>query len=149
MLCSVAQAHLRFLVGQISSYIQEVALGVNKLLTITAIAEGTTGLTLVIAPSLFTSFVLGSPLIEPPSMMAARLAGTALFTLAMICWFYRNAPHPVVGITQALLFYNMSASVLLVYGLTAGLAGYGTWPAILAHIFLATWCIYAVRKGQK
>jgi hypothetical protein len=120
----------------------------NKLLTITAIFEGVTGVTLILVPSVFVSVLLGVSLAEPSALLVARLAGTALLTLAMICWLHRNPSHSVGGIIKALLFYNIAASALLVYASTAGFTGPGIWPATLTHTVLGAWCFYALRPQR-
>ncbi len=117
----------------------------NKLLTITAIFEGVTGATLILILSVFVSVLLGASLAEASALLVARLAGTALLTVAMICWLNRSAPHSVAGIIKSLLFYNIAASALLVYASMTGFSGYGIWPATLAHTALGAWCFYALR----
>ena len=69
----------------------------KRLLTITAILEGITGLTLMIVPSLFVMILLGDKLVEPGGIMISRLAGVALLSLAIIYWFYRNVPDALIN----------------------------------------------------
>jgi len=108
----------------------------KKLLTITAIIEGITGLALLSVPSFFIMILLGDKLIESAGIMISRLAGVALLSLAIIYWFYRKVPD-AKSIVKAMLLYNIAASALLVYASIIGFSGAGLWPALLAHIGLA------------
>ena len=117
----------------------------KRLLTITAIFEGITGLALLSVPSLFVMLLLGDNLVESGGIMIGRLAGVALITLAIICWFYRKVPDALV-IVRAMLLYNVAASALLVYASLIGFSGMGLWPAVLLHIGLALWCIQSLKK---
>lgn len=117
----------------------------KRLLTITAIFEGTTGLALMSVPSLFIMVLFGEKLVEPVGIMISRLAGAALLTLAIICWFYRKESDAIV-IVKAMLLYNIAASALLVYASLIGFSGLGLWPTVLLHIGLALWCIQILKK---
>jgi hypothetical protein len=117
----------------------------KRLLTITAIFEGITGLTLLSVPSLFVMILLGEKLVEPAGIMISRLAGAALLSLSIIYWFYRKVPDSLL-IVRAMLIYNVAASALLVYAFSIGLSGSGLWPAVLLHIGLALWCIQSLKK---
>jgi len=113
----------------------------KKLLTLTAIFEGTTGLALLIAPNFVVSFLLGTTVHEPVGIFMSRLPGVALITLSIICWLYRNNEHHSSGIVKALLFYNSVSTVLLVIASVNGFSGIGIWPAALLHVVLSGWCI--------
>lgn len=119
----------------------------KRLLTITAIFEGITGLALLSIPSFFVMLLLGDKLVEPGGIMIGRLAGVALVTLSIICWFYQKVPDASV-IVRAMLLYNVAASALLVYASLIGFSGLGLWPAILLHIGLALWCIQSLKKNN-
>ncbi len=116
----------------------------KRLLTITAIFEGITGLVLMSVPSLFVMILLGDKLVEPAGIMISRLAGVALITLAIIFWFYRKVPDSLV-IIRAMLLYNVAASALLIYAALIGFSGLGLWPAVLLHIGMALWCIQLLK----
>ncbi len=115
----------------------------KRLLTITAIFEGVTGLALMSVPSLFIMLLLGDNLVEPAGIMISRLAGAVLLSLAIIYWFYTKVPDALL-IVRAMLLYNVAASALLVYASFVGLSGLGLWPAILLHIGLALWCVQSL-----
>ena len=96
-------------------------------------------------PSLFVMLLFGDKLVEPVGIMISRLAGAALLSLSIICWFYRKVPDALI-IVKAMLLYNVAASALLVYASFIGYSGLGLWPAVLLHIGLALWCIQSLKK---
>jgi hypothetical protein len=112
----------------------------KKLLTVTSIFEGVTGLALMTAPTLVVSLLLGAPLVEPAGIFVCRLTGASLLTLAMVCWLNKSELQ-ASGLVKALLFYNVAAAFLLVYASLNGFPGLGIWPASLLHFGLAAWCI--------
>ncbi|MEQ1586024.1 MAG: hypothetical protein ABL895_09115 [Cyclobacteriaceae bacterium] len=117
----------------------------KTLLTITAIFEGITGLSLIIIPTIFVAVLLGIPPTESIGILVCRLTGIALLSLAIICWSYRKEME-VTGIIKALLFYNIAASALLVYASMTGFTGLGIWPATLIHAGMAVWCVKSIEN---
>ncbi len=116
----------------------------KALLTITAIFEGITGLSLITVPALIVSILFGVSIEEPIGIIVSRLAGVTLLSIVIACWMYRHKSD-ADGIIKALLFYNMAASALLVYAWMAGFTGLGIWPASLLHIGMAVWCVKAIQ----
>lgn len=115
------------------------------LLTVTSLFEGLTGLALITMPSMIVQVLLGSPLSDPSGLIIARVAGAALVSLAVVCFLSRKSEN-AVGLVIALLFYNTAATVLLGYaGLFENLNGIALWPAVVAHIVLAGWCVKSLR----
>lgn len=122
----------------------------KKLLTITALLEAATGLTLATSPSLATTLLIGLPLDMRSGSLVGRLAGVAILTLGLVCWLARTNQQSGVatGPVLAMLFYNVAAAVLLAYAhLGLGLSGIGLWPAVAVHSILALWCIACLRSG--
>jgi hypothetical protein len=120
----------------------------RKLLIVTALLEAGTGSALAASPSRLVSLLIGSSLDSRPGSVVARLAGTALATLGLVCWLARNDPQSRVttGPVPAMLFYNVAATALLAYvRLGMGLSGIGLWPAVAVHTLLALWCIACLR----
>jgi hypothetical protein len=75
------------------------------------------------------------------------MAGASLITLAIVCWLSRNNGRYATGIVKAMLFYNIAAIAVLVYAaLGLHFSGMGLWPAVLAHVGLAAWCMASLRK---
>ena len=62
----------------------------KSILIITALIEGVTGLALAIVPSLVVYILLGTSLTDISAILIARLAGAALFTIAIVCWLSRS-----------------------------------------------------------
>lgn len=97
-------------------------------LQIAGIAEGLTGLALLVTPSLVTRLLLGSD-VDGIAVPAARVAGIALVALG------------VAGCTQqaitGMLTYSGLVTVYLGYlGAVGGYRGILLWPAVLLHSVL-------------
>lgn len=123
----------------------------RTLLVVTALLEATTGLALLLSPSLPISILLGSPLDAPAGSIVSRVAGAALLALGVACWVARDDHGRAAnGIVTAMLLYNLSAVALLAYaGLGVGLSGIGLWPAVMLHTGLAVWCVTGLRTKQR
>jgi hypothetical protein len=124
----------------------------KTLLTITALFEGITGLSLLTIPTFFVAVLLGVSPVEPIGIFVTRLAGIALLALAIACWLYRGR-QDADGVLKAMLFYNLGASLLLVYAWATGFSGIGIWPAAVVHLVLAVWCFktiqhFSARNGK-
>jgi hypothetical protein len=121
----------------------------KKLCSLTALLELGAGAALLAAPSLAVKLLLGSPLDSPAAVVLGRLAGAALFTLGLACWFARGdgQSRTARGLVLALLFYNVAVVVILaIAGISAKLVGVLLWPAVGLHILLAGWCILSLRN---
>ena len=120
----------------------------KSLLTVTAIFEAFTGISLVVVPDLLVSILIAVPLDENSGLIVARVAGLALLSLATACWQSRNAsdPSPVV---QAMLCYNVTIAALLIYeAVVEKFSGIGLWPVVILHLVLAVWCVQSLRKKK-
>ena len=116
----------------------------KALLTTTAIVEVAVGIPLVAVPAWLAPILLGAPLDGPAGLVLARIAGSALVSLGVVCWFGRRDPQSrsAVGIVTGMLLYNIAAGVLLVSArFWLGMSGLGLLPAAALHIALAVWCI--------
>ncbi|MDB5995951.1 MAG: hypothetical protein JWP42_3087 [Pseudomonas sp.] len=104
----------------------------RKVLSVAVIAELGTGIALLLAPSLVSTLLLGTPSVGVAEVFA-RLFGVALLALGFACW-----PR-VQGNEQrgAMLFYNAAAALYLAYvGLIVG-SGSLLWPAVVFHVVMA------------
>src|SRR3954471_4685236 len=118
----------------------------KSLLTITGLIEGSTGLALAIVPSLVVSILLGTSLTDPGAILIGRLAGAALFTIAIACWLSRSDTRSSVMV-KAMLGYNIFSITLLVYAVLAErISGPGLWPTVLIHFGLLVWCLSSLRN---
>ncbi|WP_234782223.1 hypothetical protein [Sinorhizobium americanum] len=96
---------------------------------IAAVGEATTGLALLIDPSLVGLLLLGEAL-TGAAIPITRVAGIALIALGSACW--RNSP--AVG----MLTYSTVVTLYLAYlGLAGGLTGVLLWPAVAVHTVLS------------
>jgi hypothetical protein len=113
----------------------------KKLLTLVAIAEGATGVALMVVPSPVGRLLLGAEL-SGVAAVVGRVAGIALFALGITCWLARtDTPSRAArGLVAAMLFYNSAVAALLTFaGLGLGLHGVALWPAVVLHAVMAVW----------
>jgi hypothetical protein len=114
------------------------------LLIIAAVIEAVVGLALLLIPTVAVSALLGVPLDTPTGLVAARIAGAALVSLAIACWRARNGDRgsPATGVVEAMSFYNFAGAMVLVYaGVRLELRSALLWPAIVLHLVLGAWCV--------
>lgn len=113
------------------------------LLTTTAIIESGAGLVLIAMPSLLSGILFGVALETPVALTVARMAGAAVLSLAVACWFARNdrQGHVAKGLVSAMLLYNTAIAIVLAYAaIGLMLAGISLWPAVLLHLVFSGWC---------
>jgi hypothetical protein len=111
----------------------------KKLLTITALIEGATGLGLLVVPSVIARVLLGATLDAPVAVTVARVAGAALVSLGVACWLSRDDGRALV---VAMLFYNVIAVAILAYAAVGlALSGIALWPAVILHAVMTVWCV--------
>jgi hypothetical protein len=100
----------------------------KRVLIFAAVAEATTGVALLIAPSLVGQLLLGEHL-TGVAIPVARVAGIALIGLGIACW----PGPPLVG----MLTYNAAVTVYFAnLGFAGGLTGILLWPVIALHLGL-------------
>ena len=120
----------------------------NKLLTLAAVAEGATGLTLLVAPSLIGRLLLGAELVGV-SIPVAHVTGFALIALGVSC-----LPHSVwAGLSHALigmLTYSLLVTVYLLYlGVRGEWVGPLLWPAVAVHAALTMLLVVPLFRAAK
>jgi hypothetical protein len=99
------------------------------LLSIAAVAEAATGLSLLLAPSTVAQLLLGAELTGPAATVAC-IAGIALIALSVACW----PGTPLLG----MLVYSATVAVYLAYlGLSGAASGRLLWPAVALHLILS------------
>lgn len=116
----------------------------KSLLVVTAALEVATGVAMLAVPAVVVSLLLGATLDTPGGYVIARVAGAAVLSLGLVCWFARHdgLTRSGRGVIAAMLAYNiMVVAVLIHAGLGMGLAGFGLWPAAGVHTALAIWCV--------
>jgi hypothetical protein len=106
-------------------------------LVFAAVGELTTGIALVIMPSLVTHLLLGQELVGV-GVHVARVAGIALVGLGISLW----PGPPLVG----MLIYSAVVALYLAYlGFAVGLTGILLWPAVVVHAILTALLAWALR----
>jgi hypothetical protein len=116
----------------------------KNLLTLTAVIEAATGLTLLAFPSRVAMLLLGSPLETPVALTVARVAGVALLAVGVACWLARHdgRGRAARGLVGAMVLYNAAVATVLVHaGTGLGLSGIGLWPTVLLHSVVTVWCV--------
>lgn len=126
-------------------------LSTQALLIVTALLEFGAGLLLLVAPSFFAHVLLGEDLMSPPALVVARITGSALLTLGVVCWFERRGERRTqVGLVAGMLLYNLAVPIVLIHGwLAFALHGMGLWPASVVHALMALWCAVCLRPGRQ
>ena len=114
----------------------------DRLLGLTAILEGATGLGLFIIPSLVSWLLLGAEL-AGVSIPIARVTGIALIGLGIACW-------PRCTALCGMLTYSTLVTLYLAYvRLVCGFNGILLWPAVALHAVLTVLLARAWFKRQE
>ncbi len=113
------------------------------LLSVTGALEATTGLGLLVAPSVVVELLLGAAP-DTTAVTVSRVAGVALLALGVACWLARDeaACRAAKALAAALLLYNIGVVVVLAFAWASPTpVGIAFWPVVLAHTGLAVWCV--------
>lgn len=103
--------------------------------------EAVTGLALLAAPAFVVRLLFDAEL-SGPVLVVGRLAGIALFSLALACW---PSSAPTVPALRAMCIYNALAAAFLAYLLLAGpfsgalLIGVTVVHVVLAALLALAW----------
>ena len=113
----------------------------KRVLTFAAVGEVSTGLALLIVPSLVGQLLLGEEL-TGIAIAVARVAGIALIGLGVACW----PSTPLIG----MLTYSAAVTLYLAYlGTVEHLGGVLLWPGVALHSVLALLLVWMWRDGQR
>jgi hypothetical protein len=87
----------------------------KRLFVVTAVTEAGAGAGLMCFPSTLAALIVGSPLDTSASVAVGRLAGAAVFALAVANWFARRDPSgpAATGLVTAMVLYNVGTVVIL------------------------------------
>jgi uncharacterized membrane protein YfcA len=120
------------------------------LLKVTAVFEGITGLALAVVPASVIQLILGSsPARDTSEMFSARIFGLVLIVIAAACWLAKNDSQESIML-KVITGYNILAMAGMLYAaLVTGVYGVGLWPAVLAHIVLLIWCVFALVRRSR
>ena len=117
-------------------------------LLVTALGEGVTGLALLLWPALPVGLLLGVLDAGAETLLIARVAGTALLAIGVMSGLAaQDSGSPALrALLAGILLYDAAVAVVLGYGaIGLSLAGVLLWPAVLAHLALALWCLLCIR----
>jgi hypothetical protein len=105
----------------------------NKPLAFAAVAEGATGVALIVMPALVVRLLLGAEL-SSPALPLARVTGVALLSFGVACWPGKTATSAALaGMTS----YGLLVTLYFVYlGIRGEWVGVLLWPAVVAHATL-------------
>ena len=120
-------------------------------MALSAVAEITTGVGLVVAPAFVVTNLL-APVTSALVIPVARVTGIALIALGLACWTGWNR----VGdrAFRALLTYNLLVAAYLAFlGAARDLSGVLLWPTVALHSVVAAlllffWKAEASRPGS-
>jgi membrane protease YdiL (CAAX protease family) len=116
-----------------------ISVSMKKFISLTAILEGLTGIALIAAPNIIVIFLLGKPLSGPEGKIIAMLAGTAILSLAVICWILRET-QDLQKLVKGMMFYNCVIIAIVMYGvLWYDIKNPGLWFVIGSHSVFFVW----------
>ena len=112
-------------------------------LVVTGVFEIVIGIGLAAMPDTGAELLAGATAFEDPAaILLARIGGLALIAIGIAALGARRDRESVAlrGLLAGLLFYNVSAALLLAYGAMAlATPGPMLWPATIAHAILTVW----------
>lgn len=115
----------------------------RSFLIVTGIFEVVIGLGLAVIPDGAAELLAGAAEFgDPAAVILARVGGLALIAIGLACLLAQRDRGSVAlrGLLAGLLFYNVTAALLLAYGgLTLPVPGPMLWPAAITHAILTVW----------
>jgi hypothetical protein len=112
-----------------------VAHWIRSVLGVAAAVEAVTGLFLLAFPHLLAKLLLGVA-VTGVSIVIGRVAGIALLSLGVGCWFGRQELSCGWALA-AMLLYNALVTLYLAFvGLGTEFVGVLLWPAVVVHAVL-------------
>jgi hypothetical protein len=103
-----------------------------------------TGIGLGVVPPFVLRLVWGAAA-DALGLQVAQLAGIALISIGLLCWFSRSATDPRPGLAT-LLVYNGLVALFFLYVGVCGHGGVLLWPVVVAHGILTVLYLQALRS---
>ncbi|HVQ35149.1 MAG TPA: hypothetical protein VMT33_03995 [Candidatus Bathyarchaeia archaeon] len=120
----------------------------KALLVTTVVVELFAGIALLTVPVIPAACLFGDALDSVAANVIARVAGIAVTSIAVMCFFARNSRGPATNsIVTGLLTYNAAVSLLLMQVALEGPRGPFLWPTVALHLLLACWCLIRLRAA--
>jgi hypothetical protein len=104
----------------------------KKVLALAAIAEGGTGLILLVYPPIVVRLLFAGE-ISGTGVLMSRLAGIALIGLGVSCWPGNSAFQPLNGM---LTYSTLAMLYLIALGVVGEGVGLLLWPGVVVHAIL-------------
>jgi hypothetical protein len=121
----------------------------GRVLVAATALEILTGFALFAVPSLITRLLLGVDLTTSGETVS-RIAGLAIFSLALGCWPRDVSPDRPAPALDGLLLLSVLVTAYLVYlGVSGGSTGVLLWPAAATHFVLTVLLLSAWFKGRR
>jgi len=118
-------------------------------LLVVAFAEASTGLCLLLLPSVLFALLLGLESTAVDANFVGRIAGAALLAIGVASWMAKTdvLSPALIGLLTGILIYNTTVSILLAYaGAVLKMIGVLLWPTVAIHAILAVWgCLLLYR----
>ena len=115
------------------------------MLGIAAAVEAVTGLLLIVVPHLLAKLLLGVE-VTGVAIVIGRVAGIALLSLGVGCWFGRQEATGGWALAAMLLYNVLVTLYLALVGLGAEFVGVLLWPAVVVHAVLTVLLGFAWSK---
>ena len=117
------------------------------MLGIAAAVETVTGLLLIVVPHLLAKLLLGVE-VTGVAVVIGRVAGIALLSLGVGCWFGRQEATGGWALAAMLLYNVLVTLYLALVGLGAEFVGVLLWPAVVVHAVLTVLLGFAWSKSR-
>jgi hypothetical protein len=120
----------------------------RSVLGVAAAVEAVTGLALIVAPQVVARLLFGVE-VTGVAVVIGRVAGIALLSLGVGCWFGRQEATGGWALS-AMLLYNLLVTLYLAWvGLGAEFVGVLLWPAVVVHAVLTVLLGLAWSKSHR
>ena len=114
----------------------------KNVLAFAAVAEATTGLLLLLSPSIVVRLLFGAE-IGGAAIAVSRIAGVSLVALGLSCWPGRVRSGGLFGM---LIYSSLVALSFIGLGVAGECVGKLLWPAAVVHVILT---IFLAREWVK
>ena len=119
----------------------------RSVLGIAAAVEAVTGLLLIVVPHLLAKLLLGGE-VTGVAVVIGRVAGIALLSLGVGCWFGRQEATGGWALAAMLLYNVLVTLYLALVGLGGEFVGVLLWPAAVIHAVLTVLLGFAWSKSR-
>lgn len=124
-----------------------------RFLVVTGVFEVFVGIGLAATPDAGAELLAGATAFDDPAaILLARVGGFALIAIGIAALLARRDAGGIAlrGLLAGLLFYNVTAALLLAYGaVTLATPGPMLWPAAIAHAILTVWNAWVLRLAWR